>query len=119
MTAFTDTVLTVLLGWVKGLASAVWQFFADGAGSGWIGWLGEHWLPLTIALAAVFTVADLAVYILRWRPNRVWATALRHLRGEYELSPVGDGRKKRLPRGAKVRRWVYADGSQVEEVLPP
>ena len=98
-----------LLDWLRSLVYSVWQLLQGG--TNWLTFLGENWLKLTILLLVVCTVVDIVVYLLRWRPMRVWGTFFRHLRGEYEALPE-DAKQHR------TRRWMYADGSVKEEIIP-
>lgn len=80
MNAFADTLLTFLLGWVKGLAQRVMGFVTGGEGAGFLVWLGDHWLGVVLVICLGGIVIDILVWLLRWRPDLVWSTRLRHVR---------------------------------------
>ena len=35
-------------------------------------WIGQHWIVLAAILCIIGLVVDLSVYIIRWKPFRVW-----------------------------------------------
>lgn len=110
MESFANSVLSILLGWVRGVANWVWRWAASDQG-GFTSWLGRHWLGLTIALCVLGTAADVVVTLLRWRPDVVWRSYFRRRRARRQAKEYPtDG-------PVQVRRWVYADGSaRVEHV---
>lgn len=115
MGSFANSVFTALFGWVRNAARALWDAFFVTGESGRVSWFAENWKQLVILLLLVCTAVDLAVYILRWRPYRVWASFLRRLRGEEE----DDG--EQLP----PENMIYPEATDspyadvVPEDLPP
>ena len=105
MGSFVHSILTLLLGWVQGAASLLWALVNLQYEGGLFSWLSANWLPVTVLLCAAGMVIDLVVYLLRWRPLEVWRSFFRRLRSRRENQPA-----HRL-----IRRWVYADGSSLEE----
>lgn len=81
MTEITNALFTALLTWVR--AFAAWLWAAVTGEEGLLAWIGEHWKTLALLLIAAGTVADLAVYLLRWRPYRVWASFIRRMRRRF------------------------------------
>lgn len=71
MSSFTDSVLELLLSWVRGIFNDIWNIFSGDSGS-FFAWLGRHWLSLVCILLIAGVTIDLLVYILRWHPQRVW-----------------------------------------------
>lgn len=69
----STAVMNTLLSWLKNVARWVLGLF-DLAGSGFspLKWLSEHWLTLLIVLMIIGVIADLVVWLLRWRPYWVW-----------------------------------------------
>ncbi len=61
MNAFADFLLSLLLGWLKGLTQFLWDFFSGGGSNGFLPWLGDHWKGLVVILCAVGSGMDLAV----------------------------------------------------------
>lgn len=99
MNGYANAMLTTLLGWMRSCVYMLWQL-VSGEGGGAIQWIAEHWKVLIIALCVVCVAVDAAVYMLRWRSYRVWASFFRRRRRKYEEKHSGE----------HVRRWVYADG---------
>lgn len=103
MNGYTNVLLTTLLSWVQGIARDVWTLISGEDGS-FLRWIADNWLVLAIMLCAVCVLIDLTVYMIRWRPYKVWASFFRRLR-----------RKKPEEAQAQVRQWLYADGSERTE----
>lgn len=68
MNAFADSLLSMLLGWVKGAAKGIFDFFTSDSSGNFYTWLGDHWLILAAVLCLGGVIADYAVWILRYRP---------------------------------------------------
>ena len=81
MGSFANSMFSVLLGWVSGAVNWLWGLCTSEESSGLTAWLGEHWLGLAAALCVVGMLADLVVYMVRWRPYKVWASFFRRLFG--------------------------------------
>lgn len=79
MNAFANTLFSLLLGWVKALAQAVWNLFSEDGAGGFLTWLGDHWLPVVAFICLCGVVVDMLIWLLRWRPDLVWRTKWRHL----------------------------------------
>ena len=69
MNVFADSLLSLLLGWMKGLTQMLWAFFSEGASGGFLSWLGDHWLGLVLFLCAVGLTLDF-VFWLRQRKKK-------------------------------------------------
>ena len=61
----------LLLGWVRGLVNWIWSVLS-GEETGMLSAFALHWKAVLAVLLAVGLLADLLVYILRWRPYKVW-----------------------------------------------
>ena len=83
MGSLFNTVFTMLLGWVRTVSASIWRGLTRPDG-GSMGWLGENWQFLALALCALGLALDLAVYLIRWQPYRVWRRFFRELRGRKE-----------------------------------
>ncbi len=68
MNAFADSLLSVLLSWVKGAAKGIFDFFTSDSSGNFYTWLGDHWLILAALLCVGGVIADYTVWILRYRP---------------------------------------------------
>lgn len=72
MGSFANSLFTLMLGWLQGAVSAVWSAFTSQNGSSFLNWIGRRWILIAAVLCAIGLAADLCVYILRWKPFRVW-----------------------------------------------
>lgn len=80
MSSFSDSILELLLSWVRGIFVDVWNIFSGNSGS-FFTWVGKHWLSLICILLIGGITIDLIIYILRWRPQRVWFSRFKRLFG--------------------------------------
>jgi len=78
MNSFIDSLLEVLLAWVKGVLNDLWTLLSGGSGS-FFAWLGRHWLSLLCVLLVGGIAVDFIIYLLRWHPQRVWNSKLNRL----------------------------------------
>lgn len=71
--AYANSIINNMLGWLKGFAGWVLRLFnLAGSGGSPLAWLADHWLQLLIVLLATGIVIDLLVWLFRWRPYWVW-----------------------------------------------
>ena len=86
MNNFANSLLHILLSWMRTLFSSLLSFAQDSS-SGFISWLSGHWISLTIILITLGIVLDAFIYLLRWRPQYVWRSRLNRAlhRGDYAL----------------------------------
>ncbi len=77
MGSFANSLFSLLLGWTQGLISSLWKAFSSGNDRTLFQWLGNHWKGLAIALCIIGTLVDFVVYLLRWKPYRVWESFFR------------------------------------------
>ena len=82
MGSFANTLFTILLGWLQGAVSAVWSAFTSEKGNGFLTWIGDHWILLAGILCIIGLAADLGVYLVRWKPLKVWKSFLFRNRDE-------------------------------------
>lgn len=78
MNNFANSLLHLLLSWMRMLFSDFLSFFQEGS-SGLISWISKRWTLLALILIAAGLTVDLLIYLLRWRPQKVWQTKLRRL----------------------------------------
>ena len=112
MGLFANTLFSVLLGWVQTAASWLWSLITNTNVSAWLRWMLDHWLMLVILLCLAGVVVDVAVYVFRWQPYRVWRKFLHRKK-------VGDesAAKEAQHQPMLQRTWLFADGTtQVEDV---
>lgn len=77
MGSFANTFFTGLMGWMQSVASALWSLFTNEKASGVLRWIGDHWVVLAAVLCGVGLIADLGIYLVRWRPYLVWKSFLK------------------------------------------
>lgn len=112
MGSFANSMFSVLLGWIRTAADWLWSTVFNAEDGGLIGWIGENWLGLIVALSVVCMAVDAVVHILRWRPYKVWASFFRRLFGKAEPEDETEQFSGRMR-----REWYYADGTaRTEEV---
>ena len=81
MGSFANTLFLGMLGWIRSVASFLWDFFTHPSSvSSFANWMIRHWLLIVIVLCFVGLVADWIVYLIRWRPYRVWGSFFRRVR---------------------------------------
>ena len=90
MGAFADSLFTLLLGWVRGLVSAIMTLFSSGGKNGLIPFLGKNWLLIVLVILAVGLAVDWFIWMLRWQPYRVWGTKMRRIARALHLRPQDD-----------------------------
>lgn len=106
MGSFASTFLRALLSWVRPAADWVWRFAENSGAENLFAWLGRNWLGAAIILCVLGMLIDGVVHWFRWRPYEVWKSFFRRMRQNGDVGQDNQG---------KVRRWVYADGSDVLE----
>ena len=72
MGSFANSLFKIMLGWLQAVVSAVWSAFTSENGSSLFNWIGKNWVLIAGILCFIGLAADLCVYILRWKPFRVW-----------------------------------------------
>lgn len=108
MNAFANTLFSILLSWVKSLVQACWDLVSGGGASGFFVWLGDHWLPLAVVLCLCGVVVDLLIWLIRWRPDLVWRTKLRHFSNRLRGREMRSSEQRMFQQG-------YQDGPEMQE----
>ena len=107
-TGYTNAIVNVMLGWLKGLANWVLKLFnLAGSGGNPLLWLSENWLKLLIVLLVAGVVIDWLVWMIRWRPYWVWFKKKRII--------VND---ERLLRGEELEEEDYEAMMEKEYEVP-
>ena len=78
MNNIANSLLHLLLSWMRTLFGDVLSLTQNG-GAGMIAWLSKRWIPLAVILVLAGIILDAFVYLIRWRPQYVWRTRLRHI----------------------------------------
>ena len=89
MNGYLTSALSAMLGWVRGLASSVWQIISGENTGSLLRYIAEHWKGILLILCIVGVAADFVVYLLRWQPYKVWSSFLRRLK-EGKKQPGAD-----------------------------
>ena len=72
MGSFANSLFKYMLGWLQPAVSSVWSAFTNEKGNSFFNWIGRNWIWAAAALCLIGLAADLIIYILRWRPYKVW-----------------------------------------------
>jgi hypothetical protein len=74
ITGYSNAIVDVMLGWLKGLANWVLRLFnlAGSASGSPLVWLSQNWLKLLIFFLTLGILLDLLIWLIRWRPYWVW-----------------------------------------------
>lgn len=80
MNGFVNSLLSVMLSWIRALISQLWSLLNSEDGGLFFRFFSTHWLMMVIILCALCMLVDLIVYFFRWRPDYVWAAKWRRLR---------------------------------------
>ena len=72
MGSFANSLFKILLGWLQGIVSAVWTAFTNENGNLLFTLIGRNWILIAAILCLIGLVSDLFIYILRWKPFKVW-----------------------------------------------
>lgn len=113
MGSFANTLFRVMLGWLQEIVSAVWSAFTSEKGGSLFTWIGKHWIPIAAILCIIGLVSDLAIYIVRWKPYKVWKSFFSRNKEEEE-EPVPERRP--LMNERPVRRREQSAPFRVESV---
>jgi hypothetical protein len=72
MNSFTNTVLTLLLGWLRTLLNAARDFISSDSSTAFFNFFRDNWRTLFLLLCIVGFSLDIIVYLLRWRKRPKW-----------------------------------------------
>ena len=74
ISGYSNAIVDVMLGWLKGLANWVLRLFnlAGSASGSPLVWLSRNWLKLLIFFLVLGVVLDRLIWLIRWRPYWVW-----------------------------------------------
>ena len=74
ISGYSNAIVDVMLGWLKGLANWVLRLFnlAGSVNGNPLLWLSNNWSKLLIFFLALGIILDLLIWLIRWRPYWVW-----------------------------------------------
>ena len=78
MGSFANTLFRIMLGWLQGAVSSIWSAFTTENGASFLNWIGRNWILIAGILCLIGLAADLAVYLVRWKPYKVWKSFFTH-----------------------------------------
>lgn len=114
MGSFANALYMGLLGWTRMMTYSVWSAFSQEQGTGLFGWIGEHWILLAAVLCGIGLAADLIVYLIRWRPYRVWTSFFRKIlhgrkQGTEEALPEESGSSEAPEYSSAFQEETFSD----------
>ena len=107
---FADTMLSVLLGWVRAVVDWVWKLIEAPGNSGLLVWFGKNWWFIALVIIVGGLVVDWCIWLIRWQPYHIWATRLRRVRAFFTGKPPAarQGVQQTTARFAPVRAEASA-----------
>ncbi len=72
MGGYAQFCIQVMIGWLRSVISQIWSIFSGRGNSSFLAWAGNNWKYILLVICAVGALADLAVYLFRWEPYKVW-----------------------------------------------
>lgn len=106
---YVNAFMSTFLSWMRGTVGWLWGIMS-GEDGGFLLWVGQNWIVLTVLLCVVCMAVDLIVHMFRWRPYLVWASFFRRIKRRHNaVAHQSDS--------GHVRRWVYADGRARTEAV--
>lgn len=72
MNGLTNSILSLLLGWIRWAVDLAWSLFSGESGEKLLSFLRERWMALVCLLALCGFAADRLIYFFRWRPDTIW-----------------------------------------------
>ena len=94
MGSLANSIFRLMLGWIQGIAAAIWSAFTSEKGGSVFAWFGKYWIPIAAALCVIGLVSDLCVYLVRWKPFRRWFGFLHRDREEEKETRIRTIAKK-------------------------
>ena len=74
MSGYSNAIVDVMLGWLKGFANWVLRLFnlAGSTRTSPLLWLSQNWMKLLIFFLLLGIIVDIVIWLIRWRPHWVW-----------------------------------------------
>ena len=74
LSGFSNAFVSIMLGWLKGVANWVLRLFnlAGNTGGSPLLWLSQNWAKLLVLFLFIGVAVDILVWLIRWRPYWVW-----------------------------------------------
>ncbi len=119
MNGFTNTILSLLLGWLRTLANSFWKLLNSDGGGGFFSFLSANWKTLAVILCIGGFVTDRIIYLIRWRPYYVWSSRLNRLRRGRRADDAPEAGPGGVPEPGPVAPPDPEGGFAETAVLPP
>lgn len=103
-THYADTLITLMLGWIRALTDWIWNIVSLGdgsAGKSFLTWFGANWPKVVLLMLVIGLAADWLIWLVRWKPYWVWFGKKRRI-----LEDAGAPADSRTPR--KPARKTHA-----------
>ncbi len=115
MGTFAYSMFSGMLSWFRTAVNWLWNTLVSQENGGLLAWVGQNWLGLIAVLCAICLAVDALVHLLRWRPDKVWASFFRRMFSRASSQDTAGFASARMR-----REWHYADGTaRTEEVEVP
>lgn len=72
MNSFTNTILSLLLGWLRTLLNVARDFISSDSSTAFFDFFRNNWRILFLVLCLGGFALDKIVYLIRWRPSPIW-----------------------------------------------
>lgn len=106
-TYYADTLITLMLGWIRGFTDWIWNLISMGdgsAGRSFLAWFSDHWILLVLVMILAGIVADWLVWLIRWRPYWLWFGKKRRILDDTDEEPVRERGANTIAPENTVRR---------------
>jgi len=107
---FAQTLIEVLLSWMRLITGWVWNFFQADMAGGFLSWFADNWLHIALVLIIIGLIVDWLIWMIRWRPYWLW---LRKRQIIYE--EVESPRRRKAEKPQPVRHMPRAAGAGFED----
>ncbi len=84
MNGYLASMMSTLLGWVRSLASSVWDVVTHEDSANLLTYVSRNWKTIVAVLLIAGVLTDLIVYLFRWKPYLVWDSFFRRIREKKE-----------------------------------
>lgn len=119
MNGFANTILTLLLSWLRVLISNIWSALSGEGASLLYQFLANNWKILVGIVCIGGFVVDRIIYLIRWRPYYVWQSKLHRLRHP-DHDPQESKREEAAPQWQEVAEpeAPYWQETPAEQAVP-
>ncbi|MBP3645890.1 MAG: hypothetical protein J6K55_05650 [Clostridia bacterium] len=87
MNGFANSLLSILLSWIRALVANIWVIINSEDGGTAYRFFAQNWLNLLVVLLISGFIVDRIIYIIRWRPHYVWLSRVDRMRKKRRKAP--------------------------------